>query len=159
VDERVASGPFLGAATNFQLRTQRSHDAEGGVRIHAGPLDYQTSYYRMNLVDELHFNPINNNDINLDPTRRWGWENTLTWRITEWLRLKATSGYTGAMFRSGPFAGRDESEVARWTQTTGISWDIYQKSLTLDAVMRWNSRRYLDADEANIGRMYVPDAA
>ena len=61
-------------ATNFNLRTQRSHDYEGGFRIHAGPFDMQTSAYRMVLTDELHFSPITFANINLDPTLRRGVE-------------------------------------------------------------------------------------
>lgn len=40
VDERVGEAP-LGGATNFDLRTQRSHDFEAGFRVHAGPFDLQ----------------------------------------------------------------------------------------------------------------------
>ena len=56
---------------------------EGGFRIHAGPFDLQTSVYRMYLVDELHFSPITFANVNLDPTLRYGVENTVSYRITE----------------------------------------------------------------------------
>ena len=68
IDERVGMvSIFSGQPTNFNLRTQRSHDAEGGFRIHAGPFDMQTSVYRMSLIDELHFSPITFANVNLDP--------------------------------------------------------------------------------------------
>ena len=56
VDERVGMATPLGVdPTNFDLRTQKSHDYEGGIRIHVGPFNMQTSYYDMRLTDEIHF--------------------------------------------------------------------------------------------------------
>ena len=56
VDERVGASPVL-TITDFDLRTQKSHDYEGGVRLRFGPFDVQSSVYDMHLTDELHFNP------------------------------------------------------------------------------------------------------
>ena len=53
------------------------------------------------------------------------------------------------MFREGPFAGNDVPLVSRWTGSAGVSWDIYQKYLTLDAVARFFSPRRMDNDSAN----------
>ena len=80
--------------TNFNLRTQRSHDYEAGFRVHSGPFDLQSSAYRMYLVDELHLNPITFANVNLDPTLRYGVENTASYRISDTLRLKGTVSYT-----------------------------------------------------------------
>ncbi len=56
VDDRVGMVTALnGIPTTFDLRTQKSHDLEGGVRIHFGPLDVQWSMYDMRLTDEIHF--------------------------------------------------------------------------------------------------------
>jgi iron complex outermembrane receptor protein len=159
VDERVGSGPFLGAVTNFSLRTQRSHDYEGGVRVNAGPFHLQSSAYRMYLVDELHLNPITFANVNLDPTLRYGVENTVSYDITESLSLKATASYTRAKFRSGPFMGNDVPLVARVSGSAGVSWDIYRKYLIFDGVVRLTGKRFLDGDEANVGRMMVPGTA
>ena len=64
VDERVSSGPafgpppfFLPISGNFGLKTQTSHDIEGGFRIKSGGFQMQTSIYTMDLENELHFNP------------------------------------------------------------------------------------------------------
>ncbi|MFX6803836.1 TonB-dependent receptor, partial [Acinetobacter baumannii] len=75
VDERVVTGPAFGGAFpfppiphNFELKTQTSYDVEGGIRIHGGPLDIQTSYYDMHLKNEIHYNPVSFYNYNLDPT-------------------------------------------------------------------------------------------
>jgi len=157
IDERVGASPIF-TVTNFDLKTQRSRDYEAGVRLKWDRFDLQSSVYDMYLVDELHFSPITFANTNLDPTRRYGVENTATLRLTDTLRLKATASYTRAVFRSGPFAGNDVPEVARWSGSAAMSWDLYGKHLVLDAVARFTGKRFLDGDEANAGAMMVPAA-
>jgi iron complex outermembrane receptor protein len=154
IDERVGESPVL-TVTNFNLRTQKSHDYEGGVRLHFDRFDLQTSVYDMYLTDELHFSPITFANVNLDPTRRYGVENSATYRVNEDVRLKGSASYTRAVFRSGPFAGNDVPEVSRWSGSAGASWDIYRKYLTLEAVTRYVGKRYADGDEANVGASMI----
>jgi iron complex outermembrane receptor protein len=54
VDERVSSGPSFDAffnpiPGNFSLKTQTSHDIEGGFRIKSGGFQLQSSIYNMDL--------------------------------------------------------------------------------------------------------------
>ena len=62
------------------------------------------------------------------------------------------------MFREGPFAGNDVPLVSPWTGSVGVSWDIYQKWLMLDAVARFFSTRRMDNDQANVQPL-IPGAA
>ncbi len=156
IDERVGQAPVL-TVTNFNLRTQKSHDYEAGIRVHWGRFDLQSSAYDMYLTDELHFSPITFANTNLDPTRRYGSETTATLAVTEDVRLKQVVSYTRAVFRSGPFAGNDVPEVARWSGSTAVSWNIYRKYLTFDGVVRYVGKRFVDGDEANVGATLVPD--
>ena len=157
VDERVASSPF-GVATAFDLKTQTSHDVEGGIRASAGPLTWQISAYYMALNNELHFSPATFTNTNLDPTKRYGVENIVTWRVVEYLRVKAGLAYTRSLFREGPFAGNDVPLVSPWTGSFAVSWDIYQKYLVLDAVTRFFSNRRMDNDQANV-QPFIPSRA
>ena len=113
-----ASSPF-GVPTAFDLKTQTSHDFEGGIRANAGPLSWQTSVYYMELENELHFSPATFTNTNLDPTLRYGVENILTWRVADNLRLKGGLAYTRSKFREGPFAGNDVPLVSPWTGERG----------------------------------------
>ena len=155
IDERIGEAPVL-TVTNFNLRTQHSHDYEGGVRVHWQGFDLQSSVYDMYLTDELHFSPITFTDTNLDPTRRYGVENTASYHLTDDVRLRGTLSYTRAVFRSGPFAGNDIPEVARWSASAGLTWNIYRKYLTFGGVVRYVGKRFMDGDEANTGAMMVP---
>src|SRR4029450_11372622 len=64
VEERVSSDPAFGPPPffppipgDFRLKTQTSHDIEGGFRIKSGGFQLQTSAYVMDLENEIHFIP------------------------------------------------------------------------------------------------------
>lgn len=150
-DERVGAGsPFFATTpANFELKTQTSHDVEGGFRVTTGRFDFQSSVYVMDLNNEIHFIPAQNVDVNLDPTRRVGWENTAKLRLRDDLRLHAGVAYTHATFREGPNAGNDVPLVSRWSGSTGVSWDIAGKLAVLDVTARYWSSRFMDNDQGN----------
>jgi iron complex outermembrane receptor protein len=152
VDERIGVNAF---PVDFNLKTQTSRDIEGGVRGRFGPLEWQSSVYEMLLNNEIlfiPFPPIGAN-INLDPTRRVGVENSATLRLSDAVRLKGGLSYTRATFREGIYAGNDVPLVSRWTGNLGLSWDIYQKFVVLDTVVRWVGERRMDNDQANFQPM------
>jgi iron complex outermembrane receptor protein len=151
VDERVGMAPsFSSMPTTFDLRTQTSRDIEGGVRVNAGKLSAQLSAYQMNLKDELHFSPVLFTNTNLDPTRRSGLELSTAYEVSSVVRLKGGATYTRAVFREGEFAGNDVPLVSRWTGNAGLSWDIWQKYLTFDGVVRYVGARRMDNDQVNL---------
>src|SRR5665213_3427380 len=155
VDERVASGPAFDAFFNpipqtFQLKTQTSNDVEGGFRIKAGQFQTQSSIYNMDLVNEIHFDPVNFFNYNLDPTRRYGSETNASLRLSDTLLLRAGAAYTRAIFREGQFAGNDIPLVSRYTASGGVTWNAWQKYLVVDATVRYWSSRRMDNDQPNV---------
>ena len=154
VDERVSSGPAFDAnfnpiPGNFALKTQTSHDIEGGFRIKSGGFQMQSSIYNMDLENEIHFMPALFFNVNLDPTRRYGSETSASLRISDSVLLRGGFAFTRAVFREGPFAGNDVPLVSRYTANAGVSWNIWQKYLVADATVRaWSSRR-MDNDQFN----------
>jgi iron complex outermembrane receptor protein len=157
VDERVATGPSfdaLGVAIpqTFGLKTQTSHDVEGGVRINSGPLHVQSSIYNMDLENEIHFIPALFFNVNLDPTRRYGSETSASFRASETVLLHGGFAYTRAIFREGAFAGNDVPLVSRYTASAGVTWNIWQNYLVADATLRGWSQRFMDNDQANTQR-------
>lgn len=154
VDERLVTGPafdpfFTPIPQNFILKTQTSYDYEAGLRIRHGGLDLQTSVYDMRLTNEIHFDPVNFFNYNLDPTRRYGSETNASLRVNEMLLLRGGFAYTRAVFREGLFAGNDVPLVSRYTASAGASWNIWQKYLVLDTTLRYWSARRFDNDQAN----------
>lgn len=163
VEERVASGPAFDAFFNpipgdFRLKTQTSHDIEGGFRIKSGGFQMQTSVYNMDLENEIHFIPALFYNVNLDPTRRTGMETAASYRLSESLLVRGGLAFTRAVFREGPFAGNTVPLVSPFTASAGVTWNIWQDYLVLDATLRGWSERYMDNDQANVARRIGADA-
>jgi iron complex outermembrane receptor protein len=163
VDERVSSGPSFDAffnpiPGNFNLKTQTSHDIEGGFRVTSGGFQMQSSIYNMDLDNEIHFIPALFYNVNLDPTRRYGSETSASLRLSDSVTLRGGVAYTRAVFREGAFAGMDVPLVSRYTATGGVTWNIWQKYLVADATVRGWSERFMDNDQANAQRR-IPASA
>ena len=79
----VPFAPFPGPPQDFRLKTQTSHDIEGGFRIKAGAFQMQSSIYNMDLENEIHFIPALFYNVNLDPTRRYGSETSASLRVSD----------------------------------------------------------------------------
>jgi len=164
VDERLSSGPafdpvlFTPISGDFKLKTQTSHDVEGGFRIKSGGFQMQSSIYNMDIENEIHFIPALFFNVNLDPTRRYGSETSASLRVSDSLSLRAGAAYTRAVFREGPFAGNDVPLVSRYTAMGGVTWNIWQNYLVFDATVRAWSERFMDNDQANTQRL-IPASA
>ncbi len=155
VDERVASGPsfdssFVAIAGNFTLKTQTSNDVEGGIRIKAGKFEMQSSLYNMNLSNEIHYDPVNFFNYNLDPTRRYGSETSASYRVSDTLLFRGGTAYTRAVFREGLYAGNDIPLVSRFSANAGVTWNIWEKYVVADAAVRYWSSRRMDNDQPNV---------
>jgi iron complex outermembrane receptor protein len=151
-DERVGGGNPFGfvAPANFDLKTQTSYDVESGFRLKWTRFQFESSAYVMELNNEIHFLPALQQDVNLDPTQRVGWENSAAYQVADDVRLRGGAAYTHATFREGQFTGNDVPLVSRWSGNGGVTWDIRKKLLVLDVTARaWSARR-MDNDQANI---------
>jgi iron complex outermembrane receptor protein len=146
VDERIGT---LNFPVDFKLRTQTSHDMEAGARLNFGALQIVSSVYDMRLRDEIHFNPSVFANVNLDPTHRYGSETSATLRVSNNLTLNGGLAYTRSVFREGEFAGNDVPLVSRWTSTGAVSWNIWDRYLVFDGVVRYFSARRMDNDQKN----------
>lgn len=152
IDERIGASPtfFPPVPPTFNLKTQTSDDIEGGFRIKAGKFEMQSSIYNMDLTNEIHFDPVNFIDYNLDPTRRYGSETSATYRASDSVLLRGGFAYTRAVFREGQFTGNDIPLVSRYTANAGVTWNIWQKYLVADATLRYWSSRRMDNDQPNV---------
>ena len=164
VDERAIVGPCLrcllqsASPATSQLKTQTSHDIEGGFRIKSGGFQMQSSIYNMDLENEIHFIPALFYNVNLDPTRRYGSETSASLRLSDSVLLRGGMAYTRAVFREGAFAGKDVPLVSRYTASGGVTWNIWQKYLVADATVRVWSERFMDNDQANTQRRIPANA-
>jgi iron complex outermembrane receptor protein len=160
IDERIGASPtfFPPVPPAFNLRTQTSEDIEGGFRIKAGKFEMQSSIYNMDLTNEIHYDPVNFIDYNLDPTRRYGSETGATYRASDTVLLRGGFAYTRAVFREGLYTGNDIPLVSRYTANAGVTWNIWQNYLVADATVRYWSSRHMDNDQPNVQPMIPANA-
>jgi iron complex outermembrane recepter protein len=118
----------------------------------------QSSIYGMDLENEIHFVPALFYNVNLDPTRRYGSETSASLRVSDTVLLRGGIAYTRAVFREGQFEGKDVPLVSRYTASGGVTWNIWQNYLVLDATVRAWSERTMDNDQANTQRRIPADA-
>jgi iron complex outermembrane recepter protein len=160
IDERIGASVTFDPTfiPTFNLKTQTSNDVEGGFRVKAGKFEMQSSIYNMDLLNEIHFDPVNFIDYNLDPTRRYGSVTSATYRASDTVLLRGGFAYTRAVFREGQYAGNDVPLVSRYTANAGVTWNVWQKYLVVDATVRYWSSRRMDNDQPNTQPLIPADA-
>ncbi|MBX9759527.1 MAG: TonB-dependent receptor [Beijerinckiaceae bacterium] len=153
VDERIgmSADPANFLPTNFDLKTQTSHDIEAGARARLGIFDARVSVYGMELRNEIHYSTETFSNVNLDPTRRYGAELTVRAQVLENVRVTGNYAFTRAIFTQGVFEGNDVPLVAQHSGSLVLSWDIIPRTLTFDGVLRYVGSRWMDNDQLNEG--------
>jgi iron complex outermembrane receptor protein len=148
----VEETPF----TTGPLKPQKSHDVEFGLAWTEGPHRVGLNAYRINLINEIAFNPLIalfGDNANLAPTRRQGFELEALGRVLPALDLFATFTWTDAEFRSGvaggvDLAGRRVPLVPRRQATAGAAWRVAGSTL-LSASFLYVDEQFLNNDFAN----------
>ena len=94
------------------LDTQTGTSYEIGIDMTRGDHQFVVSIYRLDLENEIEFDPVNFVNFNLDDTRRDGF--TVSWlaQINTDLAITTELGYVEASFESGIFDGNDVSGVS-----------------------------------------------
>ena len=142
--------PFAPIPGNFTLKTQTSKDVEGGVQIKAGAFADAVERLNMNLTNEIHYDPVDFYNYNLDPTRRYGSETSATYRaerhgaVARRLRL-----YPRGLSRGPVCRQRNSAGVALYRQRRRDLERSWQKYLVADATLRYWSSRRMDNDQPN----------
>jgi len=143
----------LFAATVNLLEPQTAHDAEIGLEGNTGALRYRAAAYRIDLRNEIFFDPLTFSNRNLQPTRRQGLELEARWQMNPSLDVQANYTYVDAKFREGQFggvsiAGNRVPLVPRHAVNAGLGWAFMEKARA-DFEVRHVGSRPFDGDETN----------
>ncbi len=143
----------LFAATVNLLEPQTAHDAEIGLEGNSGPVRYRAAVYRIDLRNEIFFDPLTFSNRNLQPTQRQGFELEGRWRASSSLDIHANYTYVDARFREGRFAGASIAGnrvplVPRHALNAGLGWAFMEKARA-DFEVRYVGSSPFDADETN----------
>ncbi|MGA0025484.1 MAG: TonB-dependent receptor, partial [Burkholderiales bacterium] len=150
--------------TNFTspalLEPQTSRDREAGINYRTGGTSTRLAVYRIDLENEIAFNPLVFDNINLSPTRREGVELEARTRVTPTLDLFLTHAHVLARFRNGIYDGTDLAGktvplVPRNALNVGVSWLTGSKT-RLSATLRHVGEQRLVNDETNTQAQLIP---
>lgn len=130
------------------LDTQDATTYDTGLDYRDGELSARASVFHQRLTDEIHFNPAEFRNINLDPTERTGVELAANWRLTETFALRFAGQWLEAEFRDGPNDGNELPLVPEQTAGLGFDWE-FAPAWSLAADARYESERRFDNDETN----------
>lgn len=143
----------LFTATVTMLEPQTSHDREIGSELRFKRANYRFALYEMDITNEIHLDPIAFNNINLPPTRRYGFEFDGKWELGAHLTTFANYTYAVAKFRAGAFGGvsvvdKDVPLVPRHSANVGAAWEFMPRT-RLNAVVNYVGEQVFDGDETN----------
>ncbi len=138
-------------ASNQDLETQTGTSVEIGLDLVRGEQRLIVSLYRLDLDDEIEFDPtvgLFGNNVNLEDTRRDGL--TLSWvgQVRTSLVLRTDIGLVDASFESGQLEGKQVSGVSDEVARLRVD---YRGNDYLTTFLEWqySSPRYAQGDNAN----------
>lgn len=142
------------------LEPQTSRDREIGAEYRAGGSRVRASLYRIDLENEIAFNPFLFDNINFAPTRREGFEIESGARLSDAFELFANYAHVRARFVSGVYAetdlgGNEVPLVPRHALTAGGSW-LAGPRTRLAVAVRYVGEQRLINDEANLLAAKIP---
>ena len=145
------------AAAGTVLNTQKGESIELGVQWNFGTHKIIGSIYRLELENEIVFDPTVGPDfgfgptglnVNLDKTRRDGLTLSVHKQLFQKLALKADLSFVDAEYQSGTFSGNDISGVASKLLKIRGDYQINQKSSSY-IELNHTGKRFAQGDNAN----------
>ncbi|MFV2003938.1 MAG: TonB-dependent receptor [Gammaproteobacteria bacterium] len=150
VDEFLAPA-FTPAFTPVVLKTQKGLSLETGIEWTQGGDTAKFLVYKLELENEIAFDPVNFANINLDDTQRSGFIASGYWKTTKRSGVSASYTYTDAKVSSGDFIGKIVPFVAKQSvqlstdYAVSESWQLYAEWFAIsDRVLSGDFNNELD---------------
>jgi iron complex outermembrane receptor protein len=155
VDELFELDPNSFTRVFSPLDPQISNGFDIGTRIRVDRAAFSINAYYLRLKDEIHFNPVTFENVNLDPTRRYGLELSGSWDFSDRLRLQGSYTYMRAKFRDGDYSGKNVPLVPENSASLTGTW---KQTPATDLVLAANyvDNKYFDNDQSNTFKKKIP---
>ena len=142
------------------LEPQTARDMEFGLEGRRSAWRYRAAVFRVDLSNELFFDPVTLGSRNRQPTRRQGFSLEGSWQATASLALHANYTYADATFREGAVGGRSIAGnrvpiSPRHTLNAGLSW-AFSSHTRADVNVHYTGTSAFDADETNTFGREIP---
>jgi iron complex outermembrane receptor protein len=145
VDELYESNSFS------HLEPQTVNHIDLGAEYRNAGMLLKGTLYAMRLKNEIHYSPAAGawgENINLDPTKRYGAELSSKFELTKDIALKANYARTISRFRDGVYDGNDVPMVPGHTASLGVEARIMPNLLFAATSSYVGSKRF-DNDQEN----------
>jgi iron complex outermembrane receptor protein len=142
------------------LRPQTSLDREIGIDFHAGAGTLRATAFRMEVDNELHYNALTFQNMNLSPTIHQGLELEGTLEFNERLSGFFNYTFTQAKFASGTYGGIDVSGkeiplVPRHSANVGGVWRMTVQT-RVSTTVSYVGEQVFDNDQDNTFGQKMP---
>ena len=153
LDELVSTYPGYGqAGMETSLHPETGRQEEIGAASHfCDEWTAQLSGYRLDMHDEIAYNGFSGLNENLDQTRRYGIDATLTWARTNMALISATYNHVDASFTRGANTGEQIPLVPANVLTVRGELELPMDLAALAAAHAVDSQ-YSGGDDSNISR-------
>ena len=131
------------------LETQTGESWEGGVEWSREGASLKAMAYRLDLEDEIGYDPGLFANINFDDTRRDGLTFEGAWPVTRELLMSGQLSFVDASFREGAYRGNDVPMVAERTARLAIDYS-FMPAWALFGEAVYIGERRLDGDFDNV---------
>jgi len=138
------------------LKLQNGVSYEIGSKWTTEKLKAQVTVYRLNLNNEIAFNPSQTIDQpfgaynNLDKTERTGLTLTDQYQLTKKIKINGQINFVSAKFVSGEFSGNNIPAVPSINGNLGLSYN-WSDQLVTEYNLLYTGSRYASQDLRNIG--------
>lgn len=117
------------------LRPQTSHDVEVGLSFHHQLLSSSVTYFRQDINNEIRFNPVAFQNVNLDDTQHKGVEFSVETQAIPTIDLSANYTYLNAKFTDGENTGKTLTLIPEHTYTVTAKTTLPAE---IRAAVSWN---------------------
>jgi len=143
--------------SNPELSPQRARMFEGGIRLPARSGRFEATAYRIDVDDEIDFDPAVFRYRNIGRSRHVGVESQGVWSWNNGISAFASYDWTRVEAREGGNRGKQLKNIPEHVIRAGASLAL-PGSATAEAVWTWTGRRYLDdADHFRLSDVSVVD--
>lgn len=155
VDEFFELDPVLFVTSLDPLEVQTGRLASAGIGWHAAGQRAVLTFWDGDFRNEIHYDANAFENINLDPTRRYGVSLNSRWQLHETLWLTVNGSYQRARFSGGVYKNNDVPLVPEETGYARLDWQA-MSWLSLSVAQRYVGHRYFDNDQTNTFAEQIP---
>jgi len=155
VDELFEFDPTTFARVFSPLDPQTGNGVDLGTHYKQGRYSGTANAYYMRLKNEIHFNPATFENVNLDPTERYGIELNGTVDINDRFSLQGNYTYMRSKFTDGPFDGNNVPLVPKNKATLAGTWQP-EPATDLILAINYVDSKYFDNDQSNTFGEKIP---